>query len=311
MSLTLSCPAKINLALSVGSPDAAGMHPIASWMVAINFSDTMTLEAIESQKSEFDIAYENDDETGAPLGVVDWPLEKDLCFRAHALLQDRSSRPLPCRLRLRKRIPAGAGLGGGSSNAATTLVGLNRLFDLNLDRAALIDISKQLGSDIAFFIAAHEKQTSSLVTGLGEALEPAPRPEGAGTIDVVLILPPFGCPTGAVYKAFDEILESGNQGIRESERSRTPDISAVRSLASSRTLPQDAPFNDLAEPACMVRPALAAARPQLRHALKRPVHSTGSGSTLFVIAPSALTSKVLARKITATTALRAVATRTM
>ena len=300
-SLQFSCPAKVNLALSVGVPDSAtgsGMHPIASWRVAVTFSDAMTLEKLDAGPSEFDLAFESDDATGQPFGVVDWPLEKDLCFRAHALLQQRAGHALPCRLRLRKKIPAGAGLGGGSSNAAATLVGLNRLFELGLDRAAMIDVSRKLGSDIAFFIGAAEREHSAIVTGIGEQLEAAPRRD---TIDFVLIFPPFGCPTGLVYKAFDDMARA----------TQSPDLARVRGLASSPLVAQDAPFNDLAEPACRVRPQLAELRAQVAAALTLPVHITGSGSTLFVIAPSALTAKVLARKVTALTGLRAVSTRSL
>lgn len=297
-TLQLSCPAKVNLALSVGPPDLAGMHPIASWMVAVNFSDAMTLQKLDAGPSQFDLAFESDDAKGQPLGLVDWPLAKDLCFRAHALLRQRAGRDLPCSLTLRKKIPAGAGLGGGSSNAAAALVGLNRLFELGLDRAALVEISRKLGSDIAFFIGAAEREYSAIVTGIGETLEPAPRKD---TIDFVLIFPPFGCPTGPVYKAFDEMARA----------TQSPDLARVRELASSPLIAQDAPFNDLAEPACRVRPQLAELRTQVAAALGLPVHITGSGSTLFVIAPSALTSKVLARKVTALTGLRAVATRTL
>jgi 4-diphosphocytidyl-2C-methyl-D-erythritol kinase len=76
-------------------------------------------------------------------------------------------------------------------------------------------------------------------------------------------------------------------------------------------VPQDAPFNDLAEPACRVRPALGDLQRRTQAALGVPVHITGSGSTLFLIAPNVLAAKALARKVTATTGLAAVATRTL
>lgn len=303
--LRVSCPAKVNLALSVGPPDAAGMHPIASWMVAVNFSDQLTVQRLAAPPSAFDIAFEPVDEAAnATTAVVDWPLEKDLTFKAHALLQRRAGRELPIRLTLRKRIPAGAGLGGGSSDAARTLVAVNQLFDLKLDHAMLVELSRELGSDVAFGIAGAHGVSSAIVTGLGDELAPAPRGQ---VIDLVLILPPFGCPTGAVYKAFDQL-----HGFSPAATAATPpQVDRVRQLAALATIPQQAPFNDLAEAACLVQPPLREIREQLRSALNLPIHITGSGSTLFVIAPSALTAKVLARKITATTGLRAVATRTL
>lgn len=303
-SLQLSCPAKVNLALSVGSPDERGMHPIASWMVAVNFADSLKLTKRSDGPSEFVIEFATDEETGQPAGLVDWPIEKDLCFRAHAMLEQHIGRALPVELRLYKRIPAGAGLGGGSSNAAQTLVALDRLFDLHVHPRDLLEISKALGSDVAFGLGVSRGVPSAIVTGLGEEITPAPR---KGTLDLVLIMPPFGCPTGPVYKAFDEL-----HGFAPSEEEVKPvELGRVKSLTSAITIPQNGPFNDLAEPACLVRPELREVKSKLEAALSLPVHITGSGSTLFVIAPSALTAKVLARKVTATTGLRALATRTL
>lgn len=306
-STQLSCPAKINLALSVGSPNEYGMHPIASWMVAINFADSLSLAKIEDDRSTFDIAFDVDDETQQPIAAVDWPVEKDLCFRAHALLEEHLGRPLPVSLRLRKRIPVGAGLGGGSSDAAQTLVGLDRLFDLHVHPMDLIEISRQLGSDVAFGLGVARGVNSAIVAGLGDEMTPAPRHARKGTIDFVLIFPPFGCPTGAVYAAFDEL-----HGFAPSEQAVKPvEAGRVRSLASAVTVPQAGPFNDLAEPACIVRPQLREAKATVEAALMLPIHITGSGSTLFLIAPSALTAKALARKVTATTGMRALATRSL
>jgi 4-diphosphocytidyl-2-C-methyl-D-erythritol kinase len=303
-SFQISSPAKLNLALSVGSPNEAGMHPIASWMVAVNFSDSLTLEKIPGERSEFEITFDTDEETGAPLGVVDWPIEKDLCFRAHAMLEELLGKRLPTRLRLRKRIPAGAGLGGGSGNAAQTLTGLDRLFDLHVHPRDLLTIARRLGSDVAFHLGVARGIKSAIVTGLGDELTPAPRKE---TIDLVLILPPFGCPTGPVYQAFDKLhgFTPTEVEIRPTEPGR------VKVLTAAVTIPQNGPFNDLAEPACIVRPELREVKSKVEAALRIPIHITGSGSTLFVIAPTALTAKVLARKVTATTGLRAIATRTL
>lgn len=296
-SIELACPAKVNLALAVGPPLPNGFHPLASWMAAVNFSDRMTLRKTTGA-SRFDLAFAED----APVPAkVDWPLEKDLVFRAHRLLEEKVGRALPVELTLRKYIPAGAGLGGGSSDAAAALVGVNRLHNAGLETTELANLARKLGSDVAFLVHALLGQPSALVTGLGEGFEPLPIAE---LIHLVLILPPFGCPTGAVYQAFDRRLAAGKSA-------ENPDADRIRRLASRFPVPQDAPFNDLAEPACDVRPELAVAREKLRAFLQIPVHITGSGSTLFVISPSALTAKATARRINAETGLAAVATRTL
>ena len=285
-TVAVHCPAKVNLALSIGSPGPDGMHPLASWMVALNFGDHLALTVADAPSSHFDIAFADD----APRpGEVDWPLEKDLAYRAHRAMEPFVNRPLPMQATIRKRIPAGAGLGGGSANAAGMLVALCRLYDLSIDEPALTRLAATLGSDVAFAAGALLGRPSALVTGLGETLEDAPLRE---PLHLVLILPPFGCPTGPVYRAFDD-------------RTTVPvcaDADRVRALTRMSPLPQDAPFNDLAAPACDIRPELGDLLTTLHEKLALPVH---------VIAPSALTAKVLARKVAAETGLTAVATRTM
>lgn len=295
--LPIDCPAKVNLALSIASPLPNGYHPLASWMVAVHFADRLTLAPSGDGATRFHLQFN----PAAPVpGVVDWPLEKDLGFRAHALLEAHVGRPLPVTATFDKFIPAGAGLGGGSSDAAATLVGVDRLFQLGLSTDVLRGLGQKLGSDVGFLVAAMRGQPSALVTGLGEALEPAPTPE---LIHLVLIFPGFGCPTGEVYKAFDQLHAGAT--------SREPQTQRVRELIARSPLPQDGPFNDLAAPACAVRPRLGELQASLAQSLALPVHVTGSGSTLFVVAPNAIAAKALARKVTATSGLAAVATRTL
>lgn len=312
MSLALACPAKVNLALSIGAPLANGYHPLASWMVAVHFADHLKLTRLavgpavptsfprgQAQTAGTTLAITFDPAAPVP-GAVDWPLEKDLAYRAHQLLEERAGRTLPVHAELRKMIPTGAGLGGGSSDAAAMLVGVNRLFKLGLDTPTLRTLARKLGSDVGFLVGAIEGQPSALVAGLGESLAPLPLPE---ILHLVLVFPGFGCPTGEVYRAFDQ--------FHASEKPRHADEPRVRALAARNTLGQDAPFNDLAEPACLARPALRGCVERVGAALEIPVHITGSGSTLFVLAPNAPAAKVLAQKVTAATGLAAVATRTV
>lgn len=292
--LSLDCPAKVNLALSLGSPDPArrNLHPIASWMTTVHLADHLSLRRIEGSTSQFELAF--DTQVGQ---AVDWPLEKDLAFRAHALLQERCGRALPMAMRLHKRIPAGAGLGGGSSDAAAMLVGINRLFDLGITNRALIDLGLTLGSDVGFLTCAMLGRPAAFVGGFGERIEPLPLKD---ILPMVLIFPGFGCPTGEVYQAFDRRLAGA---------ARVPREECVRELAASSPIPEHGPFNDLAEPACDVRPKLREIRELLREALRLPIHITGSGSTLYLIAPNTLTARALARKVTTVCGLPAIATR--
>ncbi|MAX26247.1 MAG: 4-(cytidine 5'-diphospho)-2-C-methyl-D-erythritol kinase [Phycisphaeraceae bacterium] len=298
-TIQLNCPAKVNLALSVGAPLANGMHPIASLMCTLDFGDQMTLMQTQDI-SQFDIQFvklhPEDDST---MGEVDWPLQKDLAYRAWQLMQELTGRNLPVHAKFNKRIPAGAGLAGGSGNAAGILVGLNQLFDLQLTTLTLTELAQQLGSDVVFVVhAMQEKHNGALVTGLGEIITPISL---HGQLNMVLIFPPFGCPTGPVYKAFDQLLE--NTG-------KEPDLSMVQQMAGKLAIKPSDPFNDLASAACKVQPELAKLQQEITTLLKHPVHITGSGSTMFMLYPDAPTASDAVKHIAQTMGLKCIATQT-
>jgi len=265
------CPAKLNLALSVGAPRNDGRHPVESWMAAIAFADNLEL-AESDQESAYEIEC---DIVEAPRRFsVDWPLEADLAVRAHQRMEAAAGRPLPVGLHLEKCIPPGGGLGGGSSDAAATMVILNDLFELGMDRAALLALAAELGSDVPFLVSTLLGDPSALAHGLGEQVEPVPR---AAPLHLVLVLPPFGCRTGAVYERFDAHLEAGRADPML-ERD------TVRALAEAQTPDAEALFNDLAAPAMEVEPRLAELAEKLRSEAGRPVHVSGSGAALFMLA---------------------------
>ncbi len=295
LTVELFCPAKVNLALSVGGPDPArgNLHPIASWMTTLRFGDALTLTRLDFGPSRFDIRF---DDSPVP-AVVDWPLEKDLSVRAHTLLSQTVGQSLPVALALCKRIPPGAGLAGGSSNAAATLVGINQLFNLRIDATNLRQLAMKLGSDVVFLVDAIGGRTSAIVEGVGDSIEPIPM---RGPVHLVLIFPPFGCPTGEVYRAFDE-----GGGL-----TRAVDARRVRHLAGGEAVNTGDLFNDLAEPACRVRPELERLRQQLANALHAPIHVSGSGSTLFVLARDQADAQIIVRRVKEATGLPALATAT-
>ncbi len=262
--LTRRAHAKINLALAVGPPlppgsPHAGYHPIASWMHAIDLADDLTVA--HASKSTFDIAWHDNT-------PVDWPIESDLTARAHHALEQHAARPLPTAVTLRKRIPAGGGLGGGSSDAAALLLALRDLHNLDITTAQLAALAHTLGTDIPFFIDDEQPPRPALVTGLGDHTERLPR----STAEITLILPPFGCPTGAVYRAFD------------AAPTHPCDETRVRAL-SHAPIDTSILFNDLAAPAERAEPRLAELRARLARELGTPIHVSGSGSTLFCDAP--------------------------
>lgn len=284
--LTCTCPAKVNLALSVGPPDARGYHPIASWMVAVDFGDTLTLRRLDAGPSTFDIAYADDAPRPEP---IDWPLEKDLAVRAHALLEAEVGRPLPVHATLRKRIPTGAGLGGGSSDAAAMLAGVNKLLKLGLTMPDLVSLAARLGSDVPFAVHVQMGQVSALVGGFGEQITPR-RMSARMQLYLVLLMPPLRCPTSRVYAAFDRLNPAPQL-----------DADRVERLAFAEDLDADALFNDLAEPAMIVEPGLRDLQSEVEASVGRRVHVTGSGATLFCTARSLHDLNELTARLAATT----------
>lgn len=303
--------AKINLALAVDAPirddgPTRGMHPIASWMAPIGLADAV--EIVRDTRDEHRIEWAD----GSP---VAWPSGSDLAVRAHRAMERATDRDLPARIVVRKAIPAGGGLGGGSSDAAAVLRAMNHLFGIGFDAERLRTIASTLGSDIPFFIPDDPHPATPLsgrlVTGLGGTTEPAPvrcgpttpgsmpnssvpkpsmpKPSvskaampGAGPachFPIVLIVPPFGCPTGDVYRAFDAGL--GAVGSRVFHGAR------VAAMARAGLVQTHELFNDLASAASRVRPALGEVRGAISAGLGCPVHVSGSGSTLFCLGFSA------------------------
>jgi len=268
--VTMLCPAKVNLALAVEPLDAStGRHPIASWMVAVDLCDDLVVHRMpDGSASTADVRFADD----APRReAVDWPLDRDLAVRAHRACEAHLGRALPVALELTKRIPTGGGLGGGSSNAAGVLVALGRLFGFPIAPPDLHTIAHRLGSDVPFALAALTGTPSAVVAGTGERIEAAPHPGG----HLLLLVPPFGCDTAAVYGAFD----TAATGLRPVGNA---DAAGLHALAGRVPCDPAALFNDLAGPARAVQPRLGRLLEQAGRALNLPVHVTGSGAVCFV-----------------------------
>jgi 4-diphosphocytidyl-2-C-methyl-D-erythritol kinase len=275
-SHTRRAHAKLNLVLSVGPPEPPGSvypgwHPIASWMVALDLCDEVRIEPLgKGDASSFTVRFADD----APRpSAIDWAIEKDLGWRAHRALEGHVGHPIPTRIEVLKRIPVGAGLGGGSSNASAVLVGLNVAHGLGVGTPELARLGAALGSDVPFFIdEEREIARPALVMHMGERLERLD-PVHA---EVVLIVPPFGCATPAVYRAFDDLLGSGGTGVREAQ---------VRAIATHHVLDPGVLFNDLERAACTIAPELGRLKAHATLASGLPVHLTGSGSAMFIVCP--------------------------
>lgn len=157
-TLAVQSPAKLNLFLHVTGRRPDGYHTLQTLFQLIDLCDTLTF-AIPPQPGLLALHCTQ----------PDMPLEDNLVLQAARLLREAAGLPrASADIQLEKRIPHGAGLGGGSSNAAVTLRTLNRLWDAGLSRAALSELGLRLGADVPLFIQGH----SALATGVGEVLEP-------------------------------------------------------------------------------------------------------------------------------------------
>lgn len=179
--LRVQTPAKINPVLDILEKRPDGFHELFMHMVPVSFYDELSL----SPAPELVLDVEGADFQG--------PVEDNLVFRAAQRFGERSGQPVNWHLRLHKRIPSGAGLGGGSSDAAATLRALNRLHQQVLPEAVLQELALELGADVPFFLDPRP----CVAQGRGERLTPLPHyPEA----EVLLITPPFPIATGPAYR---------------------------------------------------------------------------------------------------------------
>ena len=184
-------PAKVNLGLRVLGTRADGFHALDSVVALLGFGDDVELEPAETTTLEMV-------DGGVGLGALPADIERNLAVRAVRLLEHEVGRPLPTRIRITKRIPLGGGLGGGSTDAAAVLHGMNDLWALGLSRERLCTLGAELGSDVPLFLL----DGTVRMTGRGETVERLPM-DGAPPLWLVLANDGSHCPTPQVYKAWD------------------------------------------------------------------------------------------------------------
>ena len=175
-TLTLLSPAKLNLFLHITGLRPDGYHELQTLFQLLDWGDLMTFSADDS--GEIRVASPG----------LDIPLEDNLVYRAARLLHRGS---LGVAISVDKRVPSGAGLGGGSSNAATTLLALNHLWQLGRSQAELQALGASLGADVPVFVAGH----SAWAEGIGEILEPVELPPRW----YVIITPACHVSTGQIF----------------------------------------------------------------------------------------------------------------
>ena len=252
-TLQIKAPAKINLGLEIVGKRADGFHDIATLFQTIELYDELHFTAAESgiilcgNRSNLDMG------------------ENNLIYQAARKLFDYVSFQGGVKIRLEKRIPTGAGLGGGSSDAAATLKGLIQLFHMSVSDREIHDIAKSLGADVAFFLQG----STAFGFGIGDILKPSPP---LPPFWVVLIKPNFDISTAWAYQKCDLTLTKSMNKIK------------ILKTAIDTADPQrigKALFNDL-EPVCIKEfPVLGHMKRHLLSFGACGALMSGSGSSVF------------------------------
>jgi len=255
MRLRLIAPAKINWTLEVLGRRPDGFHEVKTILQTIDLADSLELETAADLTLEA---------TGEGLS----PPEEDLTMRAARLLRERTGYSGGARMHLAKTIPIAAGLGGGSSDAAAALRGLDRLWGLALPHERLVELAAEVGSDISFFL----RGGTALAKARGERITPLP---DAGRTAILVVVPPLSIPekTRRMYSLVS--LKDYSDGA-VSDR-------LADALRQGRPLRESDLYNVFGSLAFQVFPDLQTCRQALIQAGASAVHLAGSGPALFVL----------------------------
>jgi 4-diphosphocytidyl-2-C-methyl-D-erythritol kinase len=274
---TWRSPAKVNLCLRVVGRRDDGYHLLDSIFVPIDLHDDVGIEVANvAPGREASIAIESDDPTVPSDGT-------NLAARAATALLAACALGGEVRVRLTKRIPAGAGLGGGSSNAATVLQGLTTLLALDVTPARLAEIGLRLGADVPFFL----QPGAARVRGIGEHVQPL---RDWHNVALVVAIPPVQISTPWVFKTFREMVPLG---------STQADAAEPAALAAGKPVGPDLLVNDLERVVLPAFPAVAALKERLRAAGATAAVMSGSGSAVLGAFPSRAAAEAAAGRLRA------------
>jgi 4-diphosphocytidyl-2-C-methyl-D-erythritol kinase len=203
---------------------------------------------------------------------------RNLVYKAMELLANASGYVRGARIHLQKSIPAGGGMGGGSSDGACALRGVNKLWELNWPLDRLHPLAAQLGSDVAFFLYGGWRRC----LGRGEIVEPLAGSERWPTVPLLLIMPPLHVATPAVYKALGAPMWDGNAGMRDLAAVAAHAGSVVRQLLNGDGAALGS-NNHLTPAALKVEPKLAAVQNVLQELYPGRWLMSGSGAVHFAV----------------------------
>ncbi len=249
--------AKINLLLAVGEQRADGYHEIESVMQSVSLFDRLSFIRTENKKIELSCS-----RPYIPCDDRNLAVKAALAFFQHTAISCDG-----LHITLQKNIPVGAGLGGGSSDAAAVLRALNTIYHAGLTSSELETIASGIGADVAFCI----RGGSMLAQGIGERLSPAPP---LPSVPILLVKPAFPVPTPKAYAAFDIYPKQSK-----------PDSNAMLHALKSRSVPKicSCLANSLEAPVSALYPQISEIKSALLDSGAQGALMSGAGSTVFGI----------------------------
>lgn len=252
--MQLIAPAKLNLFLHITGRRDDGYHNLETLFQLLDWGDELECEIAE------DIQF-------SQTPPADFPSEENLVVRAAKLLKEATGYSQGARIHLTKRIPVGAGLGGGSSDAASTLLALNHLWSLELSINKLCELGLQLGADVPVFVQGN----TSFASGIGEKLQPLELPNRW----FLVITPPVKIATAKIFSHPE--LTRDSTSLFTDEESR---LTWGSSASKIRALAAQGGQNDCQAVVEKLYPEVANSRKILEKFV--PVKITGTGSSLFL-----------------------------
>jgi 4-diphosphocytidyl-2-C-methyl-D-erythritol kinase len=248
-------PAKLNLALLVGPVRPDGFHEIASLMVPVTLADRVVVERTPG--------------TGLDVVCDVAPGEQNLAAKLVRELEARLERTFEVRVTIEKHVPHGGGLGGGSSDAAATLIALERLFDLELSLRLRHDVAAAVGSDVPFFLWPGPQ----LVMGRGLLLKEVALPD----LHLVIAVPDLALSTAAVYRWRDADAETTLKEFAPRARALSARVQTAQTVEGIAALVH----NDLEVSVTARKPEVAVLRDRLSVEGALAAAMTGSGAAVF------------------------------
>ena len=280
--LAIKSFAKLNLYLQVLNKRKDNFHNLKTLFCRIDLADTLIFRARKDRLIKIKCIRQN------------IPKNKtNLCWRAAKLLQQEFGLNLGVEIEIKKHIPVGAGLGGGSSNAAGTLLGLNKYWKLNLSQNKLAELGAKLGSDVPFFIY---NTKFALGSGRGDKIRPLVSLKKL-KLWFILVYPNLAVSTPLIYRKFDDCLLAGSHFSQLTRPKYNVKILTSELLKKGNAIDTAYLFNSLEVVTASIYPVVNQVKKALYGKGLEKIIMSGSGPTVFAVCKSRIQAQNLSKKL--------------